>query len=77
MIRVDLTDVDGKYAGTVYACHMGYSERSMQEALTRFADDWLKDENSTRNRFSFKDYLIRTGEFREGATTTFHFQIPG
>ena len=73
MIRIDFTDAEGKYAGSVYTNEFGLTEASLQERLTALADLWgvegRKDE-------SFADYLCRAYDgFMPKTATVFHFQV--
>lgn len=72
MIRVDLTYSNGDYAGTVYTCHGGYSEASLNQLLAQLAAEYT----FSKSAMTFAEYLTRTDNFRYGARTTVHFEAP-
>ena len=74
MIRVDITTKDGKWQGTVYTCHMGYSEASLQQMLTRYLDEYNRGSGVVPGE-TFTDFICRTDNFRRAAKTVFNFEV--
>jgi len=78
MIRIDITDTDGKYVNSVYNNDRGMNEDRLHEQLIEYHKTW---NSTTPNGFPYKsfypdfaDFLVRWANWIPKPQSVFHFQ---